>query len=191
MKRTFGILPFLISLLFLSCEKDSDPCAGIEASPYDIMQPIVLVEPDEWGHIGNRWGISDIANKTIELIAMTENWRNPVRNGEGKTVKQIAGQIEARPKGGSYSPGSYMELYMAGTREVEDSYFILKIDYGLWFRIRAKYYWDSCRHVNLKGFVFEDDKEYVEGDLKHIHINEKKKREELKEMYPNGFPHKL
>jgi len=190
MRKTTCI--FFLPLLFvLSCEKDSDPCTGIEASPYNIMQRIVLVEPDEWGHIGNRWGISDIENKTIELIAMTENWRNPVRNGEGKTVKQIDRQIEARPNGGSYSPGSYMELYMTSTREVEDSYFILKIDDRLWFRIRAKYYWDSCRRIKLKGFVFEDDKEYIEGSLKHIHINEAKKREELKEYYPNGFPYKL
>jgi len=195
MKKIFSaFLPMLSLLLFASCGKESEPCKGIEDSPYNIMQRIILVELDEWGNHGGKWGISDIDNKKIELIAMTENFTLPMRDRDGKVVKQVAKQVEARPYGGYYSTegqNNYMELYMASAYEAQDSYFILKIDEGLWFRIKAMYYSDNCKHTKLKGFVFED-KEYTEGTLqKHIPIDEKKKRAELKRDFPDGFPYKL
>jgi len=193
MKKTFGaFLPTLAFLSLASCGKDSNPCEGIESSPYDIMQRIILVELDEFGNHGGKWGIRDMDSKNVELIAMSEGFRNPLKNEDGKIVKQLSKEVEARSDGGgSYETSRPMALYMASAYEAQDSYFILKIDEGLWFRIKAMYYSDNCKHTKLKGFVFED-KEYTEGTLqKHIPIDEEKKREELKRNYPDGFPYKL
>gem|GEM_PF-1777362 len=208
---------FLLPLLFASCQKDSDPCGSSRrAVPDDIMQRIMLVVLDEWGYHNSKWGISDMNSKNIELIAMERVWESfedggktlreiPIRDGDGKVVKQIPRRVEARPDDIRYSDPSRdspMELYMAShdfrdgngiPHVAEESYFVLKIDDGLWFKIEAKYYIDDCGRTKLKSYRF-DGKRYAQesdrGYVERILIDEQKKREELKRNYPNGFPYK-
>jgi len=178
----------LISLFFAAC-KEEDPCSNGPTSLYgDISHLIMIKAPGERSDV---WGISDIKEKNIELIAMTKDFGRPLVDKDGKVVKQISKKVEA------IWNTSFLELYMDSegivnqVGDLEDSFFILKIDDGLWFRIKVSHYFGLCHRVRMKWFVFEDMTYVVKSIDSKIPIDEAKKRAELKEMYPNGFPYKL
>jgi len=197
MKKTISI--FLLPLLLSSCEKDDDSCgcAGVQPGRFDTMQHIRLSEVDENGHFWAQWGIKDIHKKDVELIAMAKYFAKPLLGKDGNVVKQVPGVVEAVPV---FNDLNYMELYMKNQKLPDDryipppfpndSYFVLKIDDGLWFNIKTTYYEGRCGIVYLKSFEF-DGEEYAASDQRRIPIDEAKKRAELKEMYPNGFPYRL
>jgi len=187
MKKLASIF-ILISLFFVAC-KEECPCSNGPASLYgDTSHWFMIKAP---GQGSDEWGISDIKKKNIELIAMTKDFGRPLVDKDGKVVKQIRKKVEA------VWNTSFLELYMDTegivnqVGDLEDSFFILKIDDGLWFHIKATHYLGLCHRVRLKSFVFENKSYLVEYISSKIPIDEKKKREELKERYPNGFPYRL
>jgi len=192
----------LIALAFLllsSCEKENVPCGCADVQPgrFDTRQYIRLSEVDDNGHFWTHWAIKDIHKKDVELIAMAKYFARPLLDKDGNVVKQRPGVIEAVPV---FNNLNYMELYMKNIEFQDygetaptpgnDSYFVLKIDEGLWFNIKTTYYEGRCGIVHLKSFEF-DGEEYVANDQRRIPIDENKKREELKRNYPNGFPYRL
>jgi len=164
---------------------------------FDMMQAIRLSEVDENGHFGKYWAIKDIHKKDVELIAMTKYFGRPLLDKDGKTVRQVRGLVEAVPP---FNDLNNMELYMKNQELPDDhialpfprdSYFVLKIDDGLWFNIKATYYEGKCGLVYLKSFEF-DGREYVSNNqTTHIPLDEQKKRDQLKRDFPSGFPYKL
>jgi len=179
----------LISLFFASC-KEECPCSNGSAGSYGDISHLIMIKAPGQG--SDEWGISDIKEKNIELIAMTKDFGRPLVDRDGKVVKQISKKVAANWN------SSFLELYMDTegiinqVGDLENSFFILKIDDGLWFRIKVSHYLGLCHRVRMKSFVFENERYIVEEYIfSKIPIDEKKKREELKEMYPNGFPYRL
>jgi|GEM_PF-1013653 len=150
--KIFVITLFGVSLLSCS-KKDEDHC-GDKLPSYLIMQRVKLVDKD-----GN-W-IEGIKDAKVELIAMDEDWKNPLFDKNGHLLKQVTGYVEARKSINSGSGVSWIELYMVhkdfflnnGVSRSGSSHFILKVD-DRSFKIETGYLLDFCRRDVLQAFYF-------------------------------------